>query len=346
MSKAPSAPANGAPEEKQKRIEDEARAKIMERAATASEDDHQAVAAIIERAKSGKYDVAAYHMTAGMAALLFSRHNLFNRDWSAHGSKGSLEYARRMLEDEWRPNGDTIRFYLNGNLADGQGRIGGQALAGISLDVLIAFGIDPDAVATIDDGRVRQGADTAQLQGVEDAKAKQTVLRQATNYMVRLGDKQAKIRSNVEMARELAANNKMLETALKVGIASSEKVSGAILKESTAAVLAYLMMKYGGWTVDLTKYRLRQIQEGIVHAPDGEKVPYFIANETIKKARVAKESRDRLQPTEEVALVLAALKAVESKVSAITPTNLKAMIKKELPTPLHPSVEKMPQAAE
>lgn len=67
--------------------------------------------------------------------------------------------ARAMTRGEWALNGDAIRFYENGDLADGQHRLSAIVETGVTIESFVIRGLKSDTSATIDKGAPRTTAD-------------------------------------------------------------------------------------------------------------------------------------------------------------------------------------------
>lgn len=79
------------------------------------------------------------------------RHNARNRP---HDVGWSEKLANAMKRGEWKLNGDTIKF--NGaKLVDGQHRLHGVCLAGVSIQSYVVRGVQDDAFDTLDQGKRR-----------------------------------------------------------------------------------------------------------------------------------------------------------------------------------------------
>lgn len=63
-------------------------------------------------------------------------------------------YARDMKNGEWKNNGETIKFYEDGTLFDGQHRLAGVVKAGVPVLMTVVWGISKD-VKICDSGMKR-----------------------------------------------------------------------------------------------------------------------------------------------------------------------------------------------
>ena len=142
---------------------EELRTEIAAVAAIATSDDARTLTEILATAKQGERKVVAYTLTPAVMALLHSRHNPHNRDVTVAWVR---ELARRMKGGQWRWKthcpGSTIR-----QLSDAGHRFGAGAIAGFTWQTAIVFGVQKDAITTIDDGKKRHGYDAAKLSGIK-----------------------------------------------------------------------------------------------------------------------------------------------------------------------------------
>jgi hypothetical protein len=75
-------------------------------------------------------------------------------------------FARDMQAGRWLENGDAIRFAGDHQLLlDGQNRLFGVVLSGVTVRMLVVTGLPVEAQATMDTGTSRSFADTLQIKG-------------------------------------------------------------------------------------------------------------------------------------------------------------------------------------
>lgn len=77
-------------------------------------------------------------------------------------------YARDMRNGNWLFTGEAIKFDTDGNLVDGQNRLEGVVLADTPAAFLVVRGVSKEAVALLDSGVARSGADALTIAGVAD----------------------------------------------------------------------------------------------------------------------------------------------------------------------------------
>ena len=201
---------------------DEVRTRIAAVAAAAAEADRETVRAILAEAARGHYGSKTFDITPGVGAILFVDHNPHNRDWDAGWS---LELARRMRLGIWRKNNEVPGFYKDGRLENSQHRLAAVALANYTWTTVVVFGIDLSAITTVDAGKRRDAASALKMDGMAGAKLKQAVVKTAASYLVRLGQDNAALRSEVEIAEAIQGSHGTLEVAIE--IAESERAQSS-----------------------------------------------------------------------------------------------------------------------
>lgn len=318
---------------------DDIRAKIAAVAAAATDGDRDILKAILTDAATGKYGSKTYDITPAIGALIFLEHNPHNRDWDP---AWSLELARRMRIGIWRKNNEVPGFYTDGKLEDAQHRFAAVALAGITWTTVIVFGVDRGAITTVDAGKRRDAASALKMDGMLGAKLKQAVVKTAARYMIKLGDENAALRSEVEIADAIRGNHGVLETAIEIAQASEQNLVSPVLKTPITAAVAYLNLTHG-WNEQAVREKLALFQTGQSSA--GEQEPFFLAGQIIEKARAKSDIKDRLSTIKEVGLVVHALRLSAQGVRATTRAKMLSAIKSDLPKVDFPN-ESFSEAAE
>lgn len=321
---------------------DEFRTKIAAVAAAATSADRETVTAILIDASRGQYGYGSriYDITPGVAATLFLDHNSHNRDWDPAWSQ---ELARRQKMNIWRKNNEVPGFYKEGKLADGQHRFAATALSGVTWTTVIIFGMDRNAITTVDAGRRRDAASALKMDGMQEAKLKQTVIKMAASYMVRLGHETAALRSETEISDAIQANNGALQMAIEIAEASEQNLVNPVLKTSIAATVGYLGLTHG-WPEQRVREKLALFQTGQSNA--GEQEPFFLAGSIIEKARAKASAQERLSSIKEVALVVHAMRLTTQGVRATTRAKMLGAIRDELPKVDYPGEGPATEAAE
>jgi hypothetical protein len=102
-------------------------------------------------------------VTPETAQRILDERNKKNRPWKRTSLR---KYTTDIANGSWRDNGETLSFYRNGVLANGQHRCKGSTLARGSFLTLIVTGLDPEVGTSIDTGSVRSPGDRALFRGV------------------------------------------------------------------------------------------------------------------------------------------------------------------------------------
>lgn len=118
----------------------------------------------LDRARSEVFTVNTT-LTPDMARVLLDR-NPENRAVGTRGPNRSVAaYAEMMRRGEWLLNGSTIVVSRDGFLNDGQHRCHAVIEAGVSIPVLISFGVERESRITVDQGRARTPGDVLSIHG-------------------------------------------------------------------------------------------------------------------------------------------------------------------------------------
>lgn len=100
------------------------------------------------------------------------KHNRVNRDLNISRAK---QYAQEMIKGRWELNGETISFYENGDLSNGQHRLTGVVIANTPITALVVYGVKEN-VTVQDRGRARNLTDSMLIGGFDKALANNTVV--------------------------------------------------------------------------------------------------------------------------------------------------------------------------
>lgn len=315
-------------------LADEISTQIAEVAAKATESERRKVASLIAEAEGSTYRTATHALTSAMAAILFLQHNGHNRKWDA---RWSLELSRRMKAGQWKRNNHTIGFYADGMLEDGGHRLAALAISNMTIELAVVFGVDKDAIDTVDAGRRRTGADHAGLDGIVDASTKQTLVKNAANYLVKAGEPSAALRSEVEVKQAIEENNVLLEEAIDIGERSVENINDPALNKKVAASLAYLYLK-NGWASQRVRGALALFQQSAHVSPVGENDPFYVAGKVLMDSRQRRARGESLTTLKEMAVVVFAMVETEKGAKAVQGKTIKAALKgKHLPDPRYPA---------
>lgn len=108
-------------------------------------------------------EVYFLEVTGEVAKEMLAKNTAGNRNISQPNVE---RYASDMITMDWIINGDTIKFSKEGELLDGQHRLTAIAESGEAQVLLIVWGLDKVAMATIDAGRKRTYGDILKMRGV------------------------------------------------------------------------------------------------------------------------------------------------------------------------------------
>lgn len=81
------------------------------------------------------------------------------------------QYAREMQLGRWKLNNDALCFDKDGALINGQHRLNAIIMSGIAVQMMVCFGLDPNAYLTMDQGGMRSVKDLWMAEGNKKAGA-------------------------------------------------------------------------------------------------------------------------------------------------------------------------------
>ena len=128
----------------------------------------------------------AVHVTPEMAEL-FLKYNTKNRRIS---NSVNLRYAQAMHAGHWKFNGEPIVFSDKGRLLDGQNRLKALVRSGMTIPMMIIYGIEEETFRTMDLGSKRTTGQILQILNHKDGNVLAATLRVAYIYLyidVKLG---------------------------------------------------------------------------------------------------------------------------------------------------------------
>jgi hypothetical protein len=91
-------------------------------------------------------------------------------------------YGRDMSYERWYLNTDAIGFDSSGALMNGQHRLAAVARSGQSVEMMVVYGLDPNARATVDIQRKRTIGDELKMRGVSNNNTVAAAVRMRLNY--------------------------------------------------------------------------------------------------------------------------------------------------------------------
>lgn len=92
------------------------------------------------------------------------------------------KYSTDMLNGSWKRSGQTISFDCTGGLLDGQHRLLAVANTGIPQEFVAIYGLAPDAIEVIDNGKIRTTGDTLDMNGYNDSNVLASLSRAIIAY--------------------------------------------------------------------------------------------------------------------------------------------------------------------
>lgn len=98
-------------------------------------------------------------------AELYLKKNVNNRDINVSIVN---YYADEMTRGQWKLTGQGISFDDNNNLLDGQHRLRAVIKSGISVQMLLIFGVDPSSFEVYDTGKIRSANDVFSIRGIQN----------------------------------------------------------------------------------------------------------------------------------------------------------------------------------
>lgn len=314
-------------------LADEVRGDVAIAASKATQEDHKAVTDLVRYATGHEYSSEVRKFTSGMCALLFLNHNSHNRPWRP---AWTLELARRQKVGLWKRNSEPFAFYVDGLAADGQHRMAMAAIANATLTVPVVFGLERDSIDTIDGGLSRSAADHAVLDGITEANRKQAIIKAAANYFVRAGDPGAALKSPAEVKNAIEKDDNLLTKAMDMGSKSRFNIATPQLKESTADIVAFVLLR-SGWDQSRVMEKLVRFQQaGQSTLSDSD--PLFVAAQLLEKRRKKAAKGEKLTMMKEVGIAIYALIETEKGVKAVQERHFRAAVDgKQLPDPRYPN---------
>lgn len=113
-------------------------------------------------------------------AETFLKYNTKNRHIS---DAVNLRYAQAMQAGHWKFNGAPIVFSNRGRLLDGQNRLKAVARSGVTIPMLVVYGIDEENFNTMDQGSKRTTVQILRILKCKDSNTLAAALRLAYIYL-------------------------------------------------------------------------------------------------------------------------------------------------------------------
>jgi len=135
---------------------------------------------LFDAMEKGKHEFASYVviMTPEVAALLLER-NEGNRTMNY---RNLTQLKADINAGSWAFNGEPIIVSRDGLLNDGQHRLTAIVETGVSVPLLVCFGLDRESRKTVDQGAKRDAGDILALDGVRNARSSAAIASVILRY--------------------------------------------------------------------------------------------------------------------------------------------------------------------
>lgn len=213
-------------------------------------------------------------ITPDMAQAVLDTRNVDNRPINRHQVE---TIADQILSNEFTINGQTVSFDTNNNLHDGQQRLSAIARAGVTVEALVVYNIDPATRPTVDVGRKRTVADEFTMRGEKNSITQAAILMMLKRIEMP-GSGRNVVLTTVEAIKLLDENPRVREAA---ELAIQYRVELSI----PSSVIGYCMMKFRDLSVDDDTTFWEVFSTGMF---DGPGDPRFVLQKTL--ARLARNS--------------------------------------------------------
>jgi hypothetical protein len=259
---------------------------------------------ICEIADSGLCCTFRATLTPDVCRSLVEERNTKNRGLKRH----QKDFLKQEMESgEFAFNGEPIIMGLGGGVLDGQHRLVAAAEQGVSIDVLMVFGIEDKLFVKIDTGSGRSNADALHVDGKKHVTLMAAALRHVDNYETSqvMGDKASRRASgkvsNAEILR-LAKGHRKIEASVKRADAFFKKCRG-LTPPSIVAALHYL---FSSVDPTLTEEFISIVEDGCL---PNKKYDSTLAEAAMKLKRVLENSTRGPRKADAVTLAACWIKA-------------------------------------
>ena len=162
-------------------------------------------------------------------------------------------YVYDMMNDNWKTNGDTIKFDTNGLLRDGHQRLNAVIKANHPIWMTVCRGIDPSSFPTIDKGRHRTTGHVLMTQGIKNYNTVASILTGninliSTGRLYANNTTTAKDRklSDMEIYNTYLNDTEGFQEAAAFGCRTVSKIKGAaLISKSWVGSLYYYLTHTG-----------------------------------------------------------------------------------------------------
>ena len=165
--------------------------------------------------------------------------------------KATVErYAQMMRNGQWSAtNGETIKMDDDGILKDGSHRLNAVVVAGIPIEFILAWGIEPDAELTIDTGTSRTPGDLLHMREFSNANATAALLNVIRQYKSgSVNNPTTKLDGHMmaEIMKDLEDEYRINADEISIIAGSSRPVSKRLRCTPATAAAAIMLLRYDG----------------------------------------------------------------------------------------------------
>ena len=288
------------------------------RSATAN--DREIADSILSLVTSSEPQTSIIEFTPGAAAILLAETNKHNRELRYPKALG---YSKQMKNGQWKLQGQGFQWYDTGNLGDGQHRLLGMVLSGVTLKFTVFTGLEEAAVDTLDLCTKRTAADAAALEGIQNSKLKEATLKSANTYLSKI-DRRLPFDSVHTLKLGIRQYDQLLDKAIAVAEAAATGVVTPTIHVKFATAVAFVLL-VSDWDVAEVTPLLKEFQSGVLREGASDHSPLFVAGDYLDK----KEST----PSQQWLIIIKALIMAKEGVTAVKSREFTSIKTKPAPDP-------------
>jgi hypothetical protein len=219
-------------------------------------------------------------------------------------------------QHEWYMNGEAIIFSADGILLNGQHRLTAIIESGMSVDVMVVRGVDPESFKTLDSGRTRRSGEVLAMDGEKNANAIAATVQALLGFVDAGGRMYSGSCSHGRKATP-ASCHRILERHPGIRDSVREMKRNAIYNSQHANCLHYLF----SCVSPAEAHSLSEVLAG-GHSDIGR--PFVVFRESLVRSPVTSENR--------VAYAAKCIKAFNAEMSGDRPKMFKFLQGEEFPT--------------
>jgi hypothetical protein len=187
-----------------------------------------------------------------------------------------------LMRGEWKRTHQGIAFYADGDLMDGQHRLGSCVITGIPLSpIMISGGYSKEDNDAIDAGAKRTAADAAALAGVSEAALKCAIVEQWMKYEHLVNYGKGISFTNHQVKVKAMQHDAGLTSAIALADTVLKACAIAVMSKREIAGRAFEMAQ-GGWSPVYVQTLLTLVNQGTA---DYEGAPTVYLSEAYSKDR-------------------------------------------------------------